>query len=297
MKKVIVLILLACVFCSPGAPALSHNPFITKPDKQHEAPAPPVKSRFFVKIILWQHQLKTKMSEQIREIQTGRNFKALFFLLVLAFGYGAIHSAGPGHGKVVSSSYILSHNVSISGGLLFAFVFAFVHGLSGAVAVLGLRYVLQQGVADTLGDVTTVTQVVSFGLITLLGLIIFSKSTRDLIVSRRARPVHSHGHEPGKGLLAWAGTVGLVPCPAVVMVMLFCISMDGLILGLVLAACISLGMATTISVVAVSVILGKTGLMQTVLKKHSVTAEHVIRILSSLIIIAFGLIFLITGLC
>ncbi len=297
MKKTINLILLVCLLCAMGGPALSHNPFTTSPDKQHEAPAPPVKSRVFVKLILWQHQLKLKMSELIREIQAGRSFKALIFLLALAFAYGAIHSAGPGHGKVVSSSYILSHNVSIPGGLLFAFVFAFVHGLSGAVAVLGLRYVLQQGVADTLGDVTTVTQVVSFGLITLLGLIIFFKSTRDLILSRNARPDHSSANEPGKGLLAWAGTVGLVPCPAVVMVMLFCISMDGLVLGLVLAACISLGMASTISVVAVSVILGKTGMMQTVLKKHSLTAEHIIRILSSLVIIAFGLIFLTTTLC
>ena len=50
-----------------------------------------------------------------------------------------------------------------------------------------------------------------------------------------------------KGVLPWAVAVGLVPCPAVVMVMLFCLSMDVVILGLLLAVCISIGMATTIS--------------------------------------------------
>ena len=56
-----------------------------------------------------------------------------------------------------------------------------------------------------------------------------------------------------KGLVPWALAVGLVPCPAVVMVMLFCLSMDALALGLVLAVFISLGMALTISGVVIAV--------------------------------------------
>ena len=173
------------------------------------------------------------MSELIRVAQNDGSVKPLIFLMGLAFLYGAIHAVGPGHGKFIAMSYVLSRQTSVTGGLLFGFLIAMFHGFSGAIGVLGLRYIIQRGVGETLATVTAVTQIVSFGLITLLGLGILLKNVHSLFFRSAPNPKPPHTKPSRTGLLPWAMAVGLVPCPAVVMVMLFCISMEVMVLGLI----------------------------------------------------------------
>lgn len=266
----------------------SHNPFTSKPETQHKAPEPLFKSQLFVKIILWQHQLKQKMSELIRMSQNEKRVQPLAVLIGLAFLYGVIHTAGPGHGKVVAMSYVLSHRATILGGVLFGLCFAIIHALSGAVGVIGLRYIIQSSVSETLASVTTTTQIVSFGLITLLGLIILIKHGYAFVNIATSNKERSSDKASRKGVLAWAVTVGLVPCPAVVMVMLFCLSMDAIILGLLLAACISIGMAITISFVVITIVMGKSGVLSVVSKNYATRIEGTIGLLSGAAISIFG---------
>ncbi|MBW1867687.1 MAG: hypothetical protein JRI38_08160, partial [Deltaproteobacteria bacterium] len=224
MKRCIIILLLFVIACLWAAPALSQNPFTSKSETRHKAPPPVIKSQFFVKIIVWQHQIRQKMSELIRDVQTTGNIMPLLFLVLLAFSYGVIHAIGPGHGKFVAMSYVLSHRASIVSGLLFGTFTAFFHGFSGAVGVLGLRYILQRGVGELLGTVTTATQIISFGLITLLGLGIFLKNGYALFFKPVSSQLAQETKASRKGLIPWALAVGLVHCPAVVMVMLFCLS-------------------------------------------------------------------------
>jgi nickel/cobalt transporter (NicO) family protein len=292
MKRVLFFAVLLGLLCCWSAPAWSQNPFTSKPETRQKAPEPIVKSPVFVKIILWQHQLKQKMSELIRDSQNERSIKPLLGLIGLAFLYGAIHAAGPGHGKVVAMSYVLSYRATVLGGVLFGVCFAIIHALSGAVGVVGLRYIIQRSVSETLASVTTITQIVSFGLITVLGLVILIKHGYAVIkpdaspgasIEERHSPKRNH-----KSVFPWALSVGLVPCPAVVMVMLFCLSMDAMILGWLLAASISTGMATTISLVVIAIVMGKTGILGIVSKNHAIRVEGVIGLLSGAAISIFG---------
>jgi ABC-type nickel/cobalt efflux system permease component RcnA len=228
------------------------------------------------------------MSTLIRVARSEGGLKPLVLLMGIAFIYGAIHAAGPGHGKVIAMSYVLSHRATIWGGLLFGISFALIHASSGVVGVLGLRYIIQRSVGETLASVTTVTQMISFGLITLLGLIILVKHGYGLIGRSAPDQEARVGTESRKGILAWAATIGLVPCPAVVLVMLFCLSMDAVVLGFLLAACISMGMAVTISLVVVTVIMGKTGILNVVSKKRAVQIEGMIGLLSGAAIFVMG---------
>ena len=291
MKRVLLFVALLGLLCSRIGPAWSHNPFTSKPETQHKAPEPLFKSPVFVKIILWQHQLKQKMSELIRVSQSERSVKPLVVLIGLAFLYGVIHAAGPGHGKVVAMSYVLSHRATVLGGMLFGLCFAFIHALSGAAGVVGLRYIIQRSVSETLASVTTTTQIVSFGLITLLGLAILVKHGYAFVNPAVSNKERRSDKANRKGVLAWAVTVGLVPCPAVIMVMLFCLSMDAMILGLLLAACISIGMATTISFVVITIVMGKTGVLGIVSKKYAIRVEGIIGLLSGGAISIFGALF------
>jgi ABC-type nickel/cobalt efflux system permease component RcnA len=297
MKKWLVLLVLfgiLCLFCDT---AQAQNPFTSKSAEPADVAAPKMafSSRLFTQITQWQFQIREKMTSLIRNAkETGRP-NALLFLLGLAFAYGVIHAAGPGHGKVVATSYVLSHRASVLGGITFAVCIGLIHGFSGALGVMGLRFFLQQGVNKSLADTTEITQIVSFGLIFLLGLAISLKHGHGLLVGAKSEAA-SQVPASKKGLASWALALGLVPCPAVVMVMLFCISMEVWMLGLLMAACISLGMATTISVVVTVVVMGKGGVLKTVPQSRIHLIEGIIGVVAGTGVTVFGLLLFLASL-
>jgi ABC-type nickel/cobalt efflux system permease component RcnA len=294
MKRIFLIVILLGLMGTWTSPTWSHNPFTSKPETQHKAPEPLFKSQIFVKTIFWQHQLKRKMSELIRISQSEGRIKPLIVLLGIAFTYGVLHAAGPGHGKVVAMTYVLTHRASILGGILFGTCFAFIHASSGAIGVLGLKYIIQSSFSETLVSATTITQLVSFSLITILGLSILYKHACRVFTHRALGRDSESNTASRKGVISWSVAVGLVPCPAVVMVMLFCLSMDVMALGLLLAACISIGMATTISFVVITIVLGKAGVLATVSEKYAYRVEGVVGVLSGGAIVTFGAIFLLS---
>lgn len=90
--------------------------------------------------------------------------------------------------------------------------------------------------------------------------------------------------------------VGMVPCPGVVLVMLFCLSLDAVGLGLLLAACLTIGMTLTISAIGIVWLSGK-NLALGLLKRRPALAEvieNVIEITAALMVMALGLLFLVT---
>jgi ABC-type nickel/cobalt efflux system permease component RcnA len=137
-RFVVLLVVFVCIGPAIGT-VWSHNPFTSKPETHDNAPEPLCKSRLFVKIALLQQQLKQEMSELVRIAQTDGCSRPQVMLMGLAFIYGAIHAVGPGHGKFVATSYILSHRVSITGGVLLGLCIATLHGFTGAIGVLALR--------------------------------------------------------------------------------------------------------------------------------------------------------------
>ncbi len=274
----------------------SQNPFTSKTEARKPAPEPVVKSTFIAKTVVWQYRLKQKMSDLIQDIRNDGDVRPLLLLMGVAFGYGAIHAAGPGHGKAVAASYVLSHKPSPIGGVLFGLLIALIHGSSGIVGVIGLRYFIERGFNDTLTSITTVTQAVSFGLISILGLGIFFKHCYSLFIKSASRIENPSPMKTVGSLLPWAAAVGLVPCPAVVMVMLFCLSMDAMILGLCTSICVVLGMGTTICLVVVTVIFGKGGILQIPLINQNQTVEKWLGLFSGAAISFFGIIFFIASL-
>lgn len=296
MKKYIFALILIVVTCQCPSLAFSHNPFTAERKTCQQAPTAPFESRFFAKLILWQHQLKQKISELIQESRTTGSIKPLMLLMVSAFAYGVIHAAGPGHGKAVGMSFILSRNASIGSGLMFGTLIAFFHGFSGIICVLGLRYVLQKGVFGTLGTISETTQIVSFSLIALLGLFILLKNGYGFFPKHEFKPNFSDKNSKAskKGLFIWALTVGLVPCPSVVMVLLFCLSMDMMAVGIYSAAFISLGMAATISFVTISTVIGKGICLIHFSAKHTGFVERIMGVVSGLAITILGVLFLAT---
>ncbi|MBU8910106.1 MAG: hypothetical protein KOO65_02440 [Desulfobacterales bacterium] len=290
MKKNLIIISLLSFFFIPVSMGSAHNPFTAKPENQHKAPEPLIKSKFFVKIIFWQQQLREKMSSLIREAKTRKSPAPFFILIASAFAYGVIHSAGPGHGKAVALSYILSCKPSFSQGLIFGNLVALTHGFSGIFFVLAVKYLLQTSISASLETMTNITQIISYSLITCLGLIIFLTSVYKWIKNKTEHP------KPRTKLFAnpfiTAIAVGIIPCPGVVMVMLFAISLDLTWLGILLGTTISFGMASTITLIVMAGMSGKAAVLS-LASSHSkilIILEHIIEAMAGLLVACLGFI-------
>ncbi|MCD6224575.1 MAG: hypothetical protein J7K32_03455, partial [Deltaproteobacteria bacterium] len=173
------------------------------------------------------------------------SIRPLFFLIMAAFIYGVIHAAGPGHGKAIALSYVLSQRPSYIHGILFGNFIALFHGVSGIVFVLFIRLVLNTSITNNLDHVTRITQISSYSIIACLGLGIFIHSLYKLIKNNAEKQHHFDNKQTRQYLNPFlsAFVVGCIPCPGVVMVMLFALSMDLIGLGIILGITISIGMA------------------------------------------------------
>ena len=149
-----------------------------------------------------QRRLHRALAGAIRSLRAEKSIAAAWSLLVTSFLYGLFHAAGPGHGKAVISTYLLTHERELKRGLLLAWAAAFVQGVTAIALVLGLVAAIGWTRRDAQAAVGTLESV-SFALIALLGA---GLALRALWALRRrlagrgpARVDHAHSHEHKHG--------------------------------------------------------------------------------------------------
>ena len=293
-KTIAIVFLILLPLIIPLADA--NNPFAGKQENQNIFSGPAFKNRFFLKIIILQHHLKEKMAALVREAKTTNSIKPLIFLIMAAFAYGVIHAAGPGHGKAIALSYVLSQQATYLPGLIFSSFIALFHGISGIIFVLFIRFVLDTTIMGNLEKVTHITQIISYSIIICLGLAIFISSICKLIKNKdKSRDANKKKRQNINPVLS-AFVVGCIPCPGVVMVMLFALSMNLTGLGIILGLTISIGMAFTISIIILIAISGKVISLNMVKKQGAlvISVEYWVKIFAGFALMLLGILFLVS---
>lgn len=213
-----------------------------------------------------QRELRARMADLAREVGRGERMLSVLLLLVVALAYGIVHALGPGHGKALAAAYLLARGGSWRGAVLLGHGIAFAHGASGVLLVLVVRFLLARSLSGaSLEVIDRVTRLVSYSLIVGIGLAMLGHAVWH---ARQGRP------EPGQAGSAGAGrasrrslmailAIGLVPCPAAIMLLLLFASVEALGLGVVLVGAQSLGMALTISLVGVWTLAGRRAVLGT----------------------------------
>jgi ABC-type nickel/cobalt efflux system permease component RcnA len=193
----------------------------------------------------FQREANRTIAQQMRAIRNGQTTAPLLLGLLLAFAYGAIHAAGPDHGKLVVMSYFLSRDARVGRGLLMGAQIAVMHVLSAIAVVVFADLLLRKGFGGAPSEVPAV-RIVSYGLILAIGLAMLWRAVRRA----RAATHHHHDHACGcgarhdeGGLLSFG--VGLVPCTGSVLILLYAMANGILMAGLALVVMIALGMAVT----------------------------------------------------
>jgi nickel/cobalt exporter len=122
-------------------------------------------------IVLWilaeQKQFYQLLTNSMMQLKTDN--RAFLFLGTLSFLYGIFHAAGPGHGKVVISSYVLANERQYRQGMLLSFTSAMLASLVAVLFILFAALVLNL-TGDAMGNAANWIGIGSYLMVAALGL-------------------------------------------------------------------------------------------------------------------------------
>lgn len=193
----------------------------------------------------------------------------------LSFLYGVFHAAGPGHGKVVISSYMVASERELQQGILISFAAAMMQSVV-AVAFVLIAAGLLRLTSFAMSDAAHWMAVGSYALVMLLGIYLVWRKLAPRLGGKGHVHHHHHGHdhdhpdhdaancdhcnhapEPKqfagrdwKAQLGLVMSVGLRPCSGALVVLAFALSQDLLPAGIAATFLMGLGTAITVSVLA-----------------------------------------------
>ncbi|NMA97931.1 MAG: nickel/cobalt transporter [Phyllobacteriaceae bacterium] len=274
-----------------------------------------------------QRDFYTAMTASLDRLRS--DWTAFWVLGGLSFAYGVFHAAGPGHGKVVISSYVLANERQLRQGIVLSGVSALMQGLVAIVFVLIVAGVLNF-TSTALGDAAHWVGVASYALVALLGLWLVLRKLfgwghhhdhydhydhhdhhdhdgHDHHPQGHHDHAHAHMHHaigPGDLKGNWREqlgvilAVGLRPCSGALVVLVFALSQNLLPAGIVAVLMMSLGTAITVAVLATLAVSAK-GLVARIGGAESALASQMVwwaELLGAVFVLGFGVLLLIASL-
>ncbi len=226
------------------------------------------------------------MNTSLRMLRMNTSVAAGWSLLLLGFGYGVFHAAGPGHGKVIISSWLLATENDLKRGLLVAFLSSMFQALV-AIAIVSMLFLLVASVGAVVRDVTAYLESASYAMIALLGFYMIWLALRSWM--RRPKPssdyrfeivnyhvgvghVHDencgHAHAPApqdvRGedwslakAVSLSFAVGLRPCTGAILMLVSANALGVYWAGVAATMAMGFGVFLTVSLIAIITVYGK----------------------------------------
>ena len=240
--------------------------------------------------VLWardtQQSFYGTMNGALRTIKTDGSFFAAWTLMVLGFGYGVFHAAGPGHGKVIISSWLLATENDLKRGLAVAFLSSLFQALT-AIVVVSVLLLLVASAGAVVRDVTGTLESASYAMISLLGFYMIWLALRSWVRRPKVSSEikfeivnqhfdvghvhdencgHAHAPEPqdlrGEDwswtkALSLAFAIGLRPCTGAILVLLTAYALGLYWVGILSTLAMGFGVFLTVGVIAAITVYGK----------------------------------------
>ena len=288
LRFVALAIVLAACGCATAAALAQgmHHPFAVGASEGAVGP----QSGFGAWLIGEESGFYQALTGAVRATRAG--FAGAATLVALSFAYGIFHAAGPGHGKAVITSYMVSNEVALRRGLVIA-LFAALLQASVATSIVGIAAFVFNATAQKMTAAAQVIEFFSYLCIVVLGAFLCWRKGWALIASFWPEPAfsslafaddgnapHPHGvdcdciHMPDPRLLASRRfdaraavlavfTAGARPCSGAILVLVFALSQGIFAVGVGAAFAMALGTAVTTGGLACAAVYAK-GLAQRV---------------------------------
>jgi ABC-type nickel/cobalt efflux system permease component RcnA len=236
---------------------------------------------FIKQVTIWQYELNKYITTSIKSVNDDSSAMIFITVLGIAFLYGLIHAAGPGHGKAIVGFYFTGNNQSKeNNNYLKAFemgyLISIVHTISALITTFSLYFILKTMFYKNFRETYDNILHVSAMMIIVVGLYIIYEAYKNKNSNERLEQ-----NNKSKYMIAFSA--GVVPCPGVMTVVLFSVIQKKFLLAICSAIAMSIGMGLTISLVGILGILFRK-------KTTSFTQNigYILQMLSGVIIILLG---------
>ncbi len=209
--------------------------------------------------------------------------------LVISFVLGGLHALTPGHGKAVVAAYLVGSKGRVIDAILLGLVVTFTHTFSvialGVIMLLADNYLVPE-------DIVPWLSLFSGLLIAVIGAWLLTRNMKQYYTghagshSHSHEPGHAHSHETGHshththshgstshthtpvpadssertsflGLLSLGVSGGIVPCVDALVGLLFAISINQLVWGIIILFSFSFGLAAVLIAIGILMVLAK----------------------------------------
>lgn len=228
-----------------------------------------------MKSILWQRDVNQQMSGLLKAVAENPT-KAGGSLLIFSFLYGVLHALGPGHGKIVITTWLATHPSKLKSSIGLTLASSLLQGLVAIALVFVVLTVLQLP-ARQLHMSSFWLEKGSYALVGVLGVLLCWRAIKKLRALLRkptfkaftAHHVHDahcgcgHQHLPTQEQLQgtddWRArlmiilSMGMRPCSGAIMVLLFSKVIGVFSWGVVSALAMAAGTSLTITSLALLV--------------------------------------------
>lgn len=225
-----------------------------------------------LKSIHWQRAMNNELSELLAQAKEN-NLTAGFYLAGISFLYGVLHSVGPGHGKIIVTTFMATHPTKVKHGLMITFISAMLQ----AVVAIGLVTAFVLIFQHSMKMVTAkANELVSLSFLAMTGVGVYLIWRAILALRNQLKPAHNcehsgcscgHQHVPTAAAInqathwrTYAGiviSIGIRPCSGAILVLLFSTMLNTYLLGILSALLMALGTAITTSCIALLTLSGK----------------------------------------
>lgn len=243
-----------------------------------------------------QKELREKVSSQIALLKKGNNGSVFTFLLICLV-YGMLHALGPGHGKSIVVGYLLARRGTLRQGMALGASITLTHTLSAVILLFALYGILKAAVFPTFEIGRNGIENASYVLVMLTGILLVIFGIKDFLKKEDdARETQMGRNASWREIVTVALVTGIVPCPAVALVVLFCLLNSMVSLALSGALFICIGMMLTNMLFGIGAVFLKKGVDRGASKTGAFARNiHVIATLVGGCVVFFSGLLLMTG--
>lgn len=247
----------------------------------------------------WQRENNAALSQLFYAVKAHQN-TAYLSLIWISFLYGIVHSVGPGHGKIIVTTFLATNPAKTKQALLLTISSAIMQALVAVVLVSSLLFIFDGSMRDVNSKVPMLINL-SLCAVILLGATIVFKTVRQLWqVFHQNKLKEEHRDFPDADSInkastwkAYAGiiiSIGIRPCTGAIMILLFSKVINLYWLGVVSAFLMALGTAITTSTIAMLTISGKKIIRKYIKssQEHISVVQLFLQLTGGIILILFG---------
>ena len=204
---------------------------------------------FYTVIADAQKVLREKLTAAISAMKRG-DWDAIWKFLAICLLYGMLHALGPGHGKSIVVGYFIARRGQWRQGVALGAGITVTHTMSAVLLLLILYAIFKATVFNAFETGRIGIENASYVLVMLTGILLVVLGIKDFISQRKhCGEVEKEESLPPtarwREIIGVAAVTGIVPCPAVALIVLFCLLNSMVALSLLGALVICVGMTIT----------------------------------------------------